>query len=517
MTAQHPWWRRLLAWIQARFRRGHRQIVSEVHETRQELAEGVEQAGETIAAASDRIGAEVREAGEKLLDLVDDLPLVGRFLRFPPVRNQFYGHGAFMGAAPELLADPRWRRILAFLMPDVFEDVRAALADGAGPARVIPMFENNPVLCAYGTWHGLARRREAGVTLHANDLAGMEWDIYMDGDKVAAWADAAEAGDDAARRRLRDEIVATTVIAHASTTDVVQEAAGVCQYEDVRTTAKTRLGGVEVDAWLDLFGRALDLADATDLDQALVPMRAEERHLEGDACVRYTFVRPRSAAATIATWRRVSGQRHLGVVLEVKSLRSTPALVRDVVEALNERGVWVRAVCAFSPAEVLGVSAMRQVVDGDDVGGPREIRFFHFAADLQAACDAGEVPPGQGVLFNGASLLLRTDDAAAPYRVHADVVDDLDAYRRRHGIDIGLYVQENDCDAAAAALLSALVEARPDTFTLGFAWGGLYDEAAIPADGEDRRGFGSQGMLAWVSRGWRLRDDDAPTDEVERR
>jgi len=82
---------------------------------------------------------------------------------------------------------------------------------------------------------------------------------------------------------------------------------------------------------------------------------------------------------------------------------------------------------------------------------------------------------------------------------------ELEEYRVRFALDIGLYVQEYDCDAVAAALLSELVQDQAGTFELGFAWGGLVDEACIEADDEDRRGLGSQGMLAWMKRGWRVR------------
>lgn len=442
----------------------------------------------------------------KLLDLVDDVPLVGRFLAIRPIRNQVYGHGAFMGAAPGLLADPRWRRILAFLMPDVFEDVRRAVADGATVPKLIPMFENNPVMCAFGAWQGLQRRRAGGFALHSNDLSGVEWDAYIDGDLVARW-EAARATGDAERKALRARIVDTTVIAHASTADVMQEAAGLDQYADVRTTRKTRMGGVLLGAWLDLFGRALELAEAADLDAALVPMRAEKRVLHGSECERYTFAVPRSPDRAVAAWRRLSGQPHFAVVLEAKSLRSTPALIIDMVEELNARGILVRSVCSFKLAEVRGVSAMRQRIGAEVLPGPREILFFHFAGDLQVACDAGLVPHGQGVLFNGASLIERLG-GEVPYGTLAAVIADLDEYRERFKLDIGLYVQEYDCDALAAALLSELVEVHARTFELGFAWGGLVDEACIEHDGEDRRGLGSQGLLTWVKRGWRFREDE---------
>ncbi len=68
--------------------------------------------------------AEVRQVGARLLEPFEGLTLFDAVLGIAPISTQYYGHGAFMGAAPALLADAKWRRILAVLMPDVFADVR---------------------------------------------------------------------------------------------------------------------------------------------------------------------------------------------------------------------------------------------------------------------------------------------------------------------------------------------------------------------------------------------------------
>jgi hypothetical protein len=78
--------------------------------------------------------------------------------------------------------------------------------------------------------------------------------------------------------------------------------------------------------------------------------------------------------------------------------------------------------------------------------GPREIRFFHWAGEVQAACDRGEVVVGQSLLFNGASLLSLGQEKDPPYRWDREVIEELDQYRRDFGLHIGLYVQEGDCD-----------------------------------------------------------------------
>lgn len=451
------------------------------------------------------IEAEAQKFGEDLLSFVDELVFVVSHHDIPPIRNQFYGHGAFMGAAPSLLADARWRRILAFLMPDVYDDVRVAVAGGAGPVLLIPMFENNPVMCAYGVWRGMhARRRYADFGRH--DLAGMEWDVFIDGAVATAWA---RAGD-AERPALVARLVDTMVIAHASSTDTVQEHLGLDQYLDVRKTAKTRLGGVEPGAWMDLFARALELAEAPDLDAAVRAMAREPRVTSEEACRDRTFARPRAWEDAIDVFRRFTGREHFGVILEIKSLRSSPALLAAMVAELNRRGVYVAAVGSFLLDEIRGVSAMRQTIRGEIVDGPREVLFQHFAGDLQAACDLGAIPMGQHVMFNGASLLDAHQEEGGPvvYRVKEAVIDELHEYVRRYDLHVGVYVQEGDCDAVAAALLSEVVMREPSAFALGFAWGGILDEAAFPGGGaEDRRGYGGQRYLERLGRArqWRTK------------
>ncbi len=436
-----------------------------------------------------RLEAGARRVLDQLWELVDDLPFVPDRDPIPRVSRRLYAHGAFMGAGPLLLDDPRWRAILGFLMPDVFHDVREAVRTGVRVGGLIPMFENNPVVAAYGVWR-------CGLQ---GELDAMEWDVYLDGHRVEAWE---EATDAPTRDALLDEIVASMVIAHASTTDTVQEHIGLCQWADVRRTPKSRLGGVEPAAWMDLFGRALYLAGAADLRVAIDEMRAEDRDDSDLACRRHTFASPWSSDRVAALFRAVSGRPRFGVVLEIKSLRSTPELLGAIVRALNRRHIEVVAVGSFLQSEVRGLAAMGQLVDGVSLPGPREVVFLHFAADLQQACDRGTLDRGSAVLFNGACLLRALPGAAGRYAVDDAVVAGLEEYRRAFDLRIGLYVQEYDCDAAAAGLLSDLARERSETFALGFAWGGLADEVALMRGRGDHRGFGAQWALQRVSRGW---------------
>ena len=214
----------------------------------------------------------------------------------------------------------------------------------------------------------------------------------------------------------------------------------------------------------------------------------------------HTFAAPMPARDAIRIFREVTGRERFSVVLDMKSLHSTPELFAGLIAHLNRQCIHVTAACSFKRKEIAGLADITQHVDGAELPGPREVLFFHFAGDLQIACDAGEIPRGQSVLFNGASLLSVDGwfSENPQYAVLKAVVADLARYQQRLDLDIGLYVQEGDCDRAAAALLSALVEQNEHTFRLGFAWGGLPGENAFEPVGEPRMGHGSQLTLTFV-------------------
>ena len=83
------------------------------------------------------------------------------------------------------------------------------------------------------------------------------------------------------------------------------------------------------------------------------------------------------------------------------------------------------------------------------------------------------------------------------YAVDEGIVDELDEYRERFDLSLGLYVQENDCDAAAVKLLSELVAVREDVrarLRLGRRARRGVDRVGLG----DHRGFGLQRVLGQV-------------------
>ena len=175
----------------------------------------------------------------RLWEELGALPFVPDAFRMPPVRRQFYAHGAFMGAAPALLADERWRRILSFLMPDVYADVSEALREEGerGAATIIPMFENNPVMAAFGISRHAAARTE-DTAQWGLEHVGVEWDLFVDGELAKAFVD----GAPSRRDHLLDQLLRTAVVAHAGALDTLQENLGFCQHADVRDTEKVGPG-----------------------------------------------------------------------------------------------------------------------------------------------------------------------------------------------------------------------------------------------------------------------------------
>jgi hypothetical protein len=110
----------------------------------------------------------------------------------PETKNQFYGHGAFMGAAPQLMADPKWNRILQSLMPDVHADVTRALKSGPASPEIILMMENNPVMAAYGVYQTkqMDVRKEGGREDRIPKMQAIEWDAFLPTSTVEAFKNA---------------------------------------------------------------------------------------------------------------------------------------------------------------------------------------------------------------------------------------------------------------------------------------------------------------------------------------
>ncbi|KAL4424856.1 hypothetical protein ABPG77_011106 [Micractinium sp. CCAP 211/92] len=187
-----------------------------------------------------------------------------------------------------------------------------------------------------------------------------------------------------------------------------------------------------------------------------------------------------------------------GLYLDIKSAYSTPQDLMMFVSMLKGLGIHTKAVCSFQPRQL---KVPRTIC--------RNVLFFHGLGGLEAACDAGLVPAGQFVLFNGASFLADLspgglqlpEDLAAQlltasrqYPVDAMAVRRYKGLVEQYGFAGGIYVQEPDTAASAAQALISLVAREERYFPLGFAYGHLRD-AAVSVFDLAGRGFASQEIL----------------------
>ena len=86
------------------------------------------------------------------------------------IKNVPYVHGGFFGAAPFMLTNPFWIKILRILMPDVYVEI-ARRASYAPAPKLIHWAENNPVVAAYGTAHEVE---------FSGKVPTLEWDVFLD-------------------------------------------------------------------------------------------------------------------------------------------------------------------------------------------------------------------------------------------------------------------------------------------------------------------------------------------------
>jgi hypothetical protein len=108
------------------------------------------------------------------------------------ISKQFYAHGGFMGAAPQLLADPHWRKILFARMPDVAGEFKRTIEAGEeGIGKRIVMMENNPPMSAFGMWQTRALDKAAAARGESAErvatIQAFEWDVFVPDDTVTRY------------------------------------------------------------------------------------------------------------------------------------------------------------------------------------------------------------------------------------------------------------------------------------------------------------------------------------------
>jgi hypothetical protein len=238
---------------------------------------------------------------------------------------------------------------------------------------------------------------------------------------------------------------------------------------------------------MDLFGKAMQLATDSDWEKKAKEYEDPKLHPRVDSskdqAADKTFKNQMPFNEVISLYKGLFAKDKFSVLLDIKSRDASPAVLTALVTELNKRGVFVYGVGSFKHHELAGLGQMTQTVDGHTYSGPKEVKFFHLAGNLQEACLSHQIKPGDTVMFNAGSLISYdipwfSKPDKADYKIKDDVVDQLREYQQRYKFHLGVYVQENDIDETAATLITDLTNKRPDIFDLGFAWGGLSGQAA---------------------------------------
>lgn len=435
-----------------------------------------------------------------------------RHIQRREVGNQFYAHGAFMGAARQMVNNSQWNGILQTLMPDVHADVQGVTDE----SDLISMFENNPVMAAYGMLRTrqLDQTQEAGRTDRVQNMQAFEWDVFLDPDIVRAYS---VAFNNATERALDEKLVDTMIIAHGTQGQTILEnTVGVSQYKAVKQTRKTNLGGTRPGAWMDIFERAIRIAKADNSDELMADMGRKTRLTdERDQSLFQTFKEEeknkeekKSFRDVIDRYRETFGKKTFSVLLDLKSRNAQPWVLCRLIRELNRRGVHVYGVGTFAFSQLDNLAELNQRVDGQDMGAPRGIKFFHGIGNLQKACVEGRVFAGDTVMFNAGSILDSAGwDADGPDTTNAKIetiIRQLGEFKNTYRFHLGLYVQEGSAsvilkhwtgaDQRAVHKITEFSNRHSAIFDLGFAWGGISNEMGSVRSGNT--GIGSQSLLS---------------------
>jgi len=412
-----------------------------------------------------------------------------------------------------------WSSILQALLPDVHADVTQALKEGKGMSSIIPMFENSPITAAFSVYRTHGNRRD-------KERWAFEWDVFLSPQMVSSWLE--HEADRELRKKIMADILETLLVAHGSPFEnALETVVGSHQYASIRHRPKTQHGGLLAIDWMDMFARALSLAAAASMDAEEVDEVAAQRRIKAtDESTKHTFAADRrfSFKDSVSAFQRHSGLANFAVILDMKHYSPAyladnwmPRLLSELIAELNDNDIVVEAIASFD-FHKFPSSSSQQSVKGAMHEPPTNIKMFHHAGGLQQALHA-EVPivcEGDTVMFNAASLIKFDEAAETAEALHASLALDepaigcLAVYQRLFMLRIGLYVQENDLCADAYELIARMVNANPDIFELGFAWGGL--GGRVPADITPSEGdfgwavpcgLGEQNSILLGERRWR--------------
>jgi len=377
------------------------------------------------------------------------------FDRVPYLQNLLYQHGSCMGSAPEFVSNNNWMRVLNILMPDVY----ASIINDSDQSKLIKKMENNPVMAAYGiyeTWK-LSKVKFA-------DIKTCEIDMYLPSNLTDQFKRATNSLDKA---RIARELVGQLLVAHGTGLQIAAESLGYSQYESILENDITNLGGVTLMNYFSLFAKAIYLINMYDNIQS--PSSRNINNILRES-VEISFNKCRKI------FKDYTG-RPISIILDIKSSAVTPEMLKYMIPVMNNIGIHVTHLGSFKFDQIRDVN-VGQRVDNISYGPPIPVKFFHSAGNVQNACLTNKIELNDTVSFNIGSLITydryaRGEAKKRSYTILSSTIEQLKGFKDFYNLHIFGYIQEFDIDERAATMLINLVNARPDIFDSGFAWGNV--------------------------------------------
>jgi len=367
-----------------------------------------------------------------------------------------YIHGSFAAAAPFLLNDLKWMRILRRLMPEAHAEAvvqleKSHVEKDLRIAQIMKWAENNPVVAAYGllanNFSKLAvsspeqlrtptvSNLEQSKPILPLRAPPLEWCIFLDPlivaelenwigkrDEAVAEEDKDKAADEVQKHVSR--LVKRMVLSHGSSGQIVSEALGMSQaftfgslvdsFTQDGDVAGQSSTGIFTNTWMAIFAAALKLGGNMKTESNLVIPLNNEGYSSQLFCGLMLCLGLSDTNSTRTSHDNNSfGDSAniistmlgapLHVVLNIRTRQVPARVLGQLINFMGENSVHVDAIASFD------IEELRPIVNFTSL----PVKIYHLlysAGDLQKACHAGEIGHGDYVFFNAASLIKTDQD-----------------------------------------------------------------------------------------------------------
>lgn len=374
----------------------------------------------------------------------------------PFLNNQTYGHGSFMGSAPEFVNSTIWMNVLRLLMPDVYTSIV-----NSDEIKLIKQMENNPIMAAFGVYETYKINL---VNLIRTNIKTLEIDVYLPSQLMVQFS---TTNSPVLKKLIATSLVNELLVAHGTGLQIAAENLGISQYQSIIENDVTNLGGVKLPMYFSLFSKAIRLVNMYDRIQYPSQQNINNILMESTS----------ESSSKASELFKLYTNNPLSILLDIKSTSVTSEMIKYMIPEFNKLGIIVSHVASFKFKQIISIN-QQQSVNGIQYGSPISVKFFHMSGDVQYACKTRTLVLNDTISFNIGSLIeydrnARSEAKKRSYKINWFTLEQLKGFKQYYNLHIFGYVQEFDIDESAVKLLIDLVNLRTDIFDLGFAFGNV--------------------------------------------